>query len=97
MAFLDNFLPYLQLPPTMYGMYNTITFYTLGHLEISWEVFAQKSADILSFRNSFITQELVNKWIPKNGMYVVCKAIEVGVILLIDQTAAVIFVKKVNI
>ena len=28
--------------------------------------------------------ELVNSWIRKNGMYVVCKAIEVGVILLID-------------
>ena len=26
-----------------------------GHLEISWEVFEKKSADILSFRNSFIT------------------------------------------
>ena len=51
MAFLDNFLPYLQLPPTIY----TITLYTPGHLEISWEVFAKKSADILSFRNSFIT------------------------------------------
>ena len=51
MAFLDNFLPYLQLPPTIY----TKTLYTPGHLEISWEVFAKKSADILSFRNKFIT------------------------------------------
>ena len=49
--FLDNFLPYLQLPPTIY----TITLYTPGHLEISWEVFAKKSADVLSFRNFFIT------------------------------------------
>ena len=40
--------------------------------------------------------ELVNSWIRKNGMYVVCKDIEVGVILLIDQTAAVIFVKKIK-
>ena len=51
MAFLDNFLPYLQLPPTIYK----ITLYTPGHIEISWEVFAKKTADILSFRNSFIT------------------------------------------
>ena len=33
----------------------TITLYTPGHLEIIWELFAKKSADILSFRNSFIT------------------------------------------
>ena len=33
----------------------TITLYTSGHLQISWDVFAKKSADILSFRNSFIT------------------------------------------
>ena len=33
----------------------TITLYTPGHLQISWDVFAKKSADILSFRNSFIT------------------------------------------
>ena len=50
MAFLDIFLPYLQLPPTIY----TIILYRSGHLEISWEVFAKKSAEILSFRISFI-------------------------------------------
>ena len=33
----------------------TITLYTPGHLEIIWELFAKKSADILSFRISFIT------------------------------------------
>ena len=33
----------------------TITLYTPGHLHISWDVFAKKSGDILSFRNSFIT------------------------------------------
>ena len=33
----------------------TITLYTPGHLQISWDVFAKKSADILSFRISFIT------------------------------------------
>ena len=33
----------------------TITLYTPGYLEISWEVFTKKSADILSFRISFIT------------------------------------------
>ena len=33
----------------------TITLYTPGHLQISWDVFAKKSADILSFHNSFIT------------------------------------------
>ena len=33
----------------------TITLYTTGHLQISWDVFAKKSADIMSFRNSFIT------------------------------------------
>ena len=33
----------------------TITLCTPGHLQISWDVFAKKSADILSFRNSFIT------------------------------------------
>ena len=33
----------------------TITLYTPGHLQISWDVFAKKSADILSFCNSFIT------------------------------------------
>ena len=33
----------------------TITLYTSGHLQISWDVFAKKSADILSFRISFIT------------------------------------------
>ena len=32
---------------------DTITLYTPGHLEISWEVFVKKSADILSFRHSF--------------------------------------------
>ena len=32
-----------------------ITLYTPGHLQISWDVFAKKSADIMSFRNSFIT------------------------------------------
>ena len=51
MAFWDNLLPYFQLPPTIY----TITLYTRGHLEISWEVFAKKSADIPRFHNSFIT------------------------------------------
>ena len=54
MAFLDNFLPYLQLPPTIYR----ITLYTPGHLEISWKVFAKKSADILSFRHSFTLSSL---------------------------------------
>ena len=29
--------------------------YTPGHLQIVWDVFAKKSADIMSFRNSFIT------------------------------------------
>ena len=33
----------------------TITLYTPGHLQILWDVFAKKSADILSFRISFIT------------------------------------------
>ena len=33
----------------------TITLYIPRHLEIIWELFAKKSADILSFRNSFIT------------------------------------------
>ena len=33
----------------------TITLYTSGHLQISWDVFALKSADMLSFRISFIT------------------------------------------
>ena len=33
----------------------TTTLYTPGHLPISWDVFARKSADILSFRISFIT------------------------------------------
>ena len=32
-----------------------ITLYTPGHLEIIWELFAKKSAEVLSFRNSFIT------------------------------------------
>ena len=41
----------LQLPPTIY----TITLYTPQHQEISWEVFAKKSADIFSYRISFIT------------------------------------------
>ena len=31
------------------------TFYTPGHLQISWDVFANKSADIMSFCISFIT------------------------------------------
>ena len=31
----------------------TIALYTPEHLEIIWELFAKKSADILSFRNSF--------------------------------------------
>ena len=33
----------------------TIKLYTPEHLEIVWELFAKKSADIRSFRNSFIT------------------------------------------
>ena len=33
----------------------TITLYTPGHLQISWDVFAKKFVDILSFRISFIT------------------------------------------
>ena len=33
----------------------TLTLYTPGHLEITWELFAKKSADILSFHKSFIT------------------------------------------
>ena len=33
----------------------TITLYTSQHQEISWEVFAKKSADIFSCRISFIT------------------------------------------
>ena len=33
----------------------TITLYTPGHQQISWDVFAKKSADILSFCISFIT------------------------------------------
>ena len=37
----------------------TITLYTPGYLEISWEVFAKKSADTLSFRISFITISIV--------------------------------------
>ena len=32
----------------------TITLYTPGHLKIIWELFSKKSADILSFHNSFI-------------------------------------------
>ena len=32
----------------------TITIYTPEHLKILMEVFARKSADIMSFRNSFI-------------------------------------------
>ena len=60
MALLDNFSSYLQLPPTIYK----ITLYTPGHLEISWEVFAKKSADILSCRNSFITiSSLLIVWV----------------------------------
>ena len=42
---------FLQLHPTIY----IVTLYTPGYLEISWDVFAKKSADILSCRNSFIT------------------------------------------
>ena len=33
----------------------TITLYTSGHLQILWDVFAEKSADFMSFRISFIT------------------------------------------
>jgi hypothetical protein len=33
----------------------TITLYTPEHQKISWDVFEKKSADILSFCNSFIT------------------------------------------
>ena len=33
----------------------TMTLYTPGHLQISWDVFAKKSADILSFCILFIT------------------------------------------
>ena len=39
----------------------TITLCTPGHLQISWDVFAKKSADILSFRNSFTTISIVNQ------------------------------------
>ena len=67
MAFLDNLLPYLQLPPTIY----TITLYTPGHLEISWEVFAKKPADILSFRNSFITISSTGSFIELK-LFAVC-------------------------
>ena len=42
---------FLQLHPTIY----IVTLYTPGYLKISWDVFAKKSADILSCRNSFIT------------------------------------------
>ena len=45
---------FLQLPPTIY----IVTLYTPGYLEISWEVFAKKSADILSFRHSFTLSSL---------------------------------------
>ena len=43
--------------------------------------------------------ELVNSWIRKNGMYHVCKAIEIGTTLLIDKVANAIYKKlsKVNI
>ena len=41
----------------------TITLYTPGHLEIIWELFAKKSADILSFRNSFITISSMNAFL----------------------------------
>ena len=37
----------------------TITLYTSGHLQISWDVFAKKSADFMSFGISFIT---VSSW-----------------------------------
>ena len=40
----------------------TIKLYTLGHLQISWDVFAKKSADILSFRNSFITRIIISRY-----------------------------------
>ena len=33
----------------------TITLYTHGNLQILWDIFAKISADIMSFRNSFIT------------------------------------------
>ena len=36
----------------------TITLHTPENLEIIWELFAKKSADILSFCNSFITMYL---------------------------------------
>ena len=39
----------------------TITLYTPGHLQILWDVFAKKSADILSFRISFITISNLSK------------------------------------
>ena len=38
----------------------TITLYTSGHLQISWDVFAKKSADFMSFRISFITISIHN-------------------------------------
>ena len=50
-AFFDNFLPYLQLHPINIQQHFTLP----GHLEMLWDVFAKKSADILSCRNSFIT------------------------------------------
>ena len=40
--------------------------------------------------------ELANSWIRKNGMYVLHKAIERGVILLIAQAAAIIFSKEIS-
>ena len=35
--------------------FTNVTEVTTGHLEIIWELFAKRSADILSFHNSFIT------------------------------------------
>jgi hypothetical protein len=54
----------------------TITLYTAGHLQISWDVFAKKSADILSFGISFITISNLDKqksFVPnkKCGMLVI--------------------------
>ena len=44
---------------SIYPDYNpciiSITLYTPWHQKISWDVFAKKSADIMIFRNSFIT------------------------------------------
>ena len=51
---------FLQLHPTIY----IVTLYTPGYLEISWDVFAKKSADTLSFRISFTTISRENAFLP---------------------------------